>query len=367
MLRTRRFWVTQVLGWSIWIGVAALPRVEYDLRREQAPLAEELGLLFLFLVLGVGLSTLLGVVYDRLPDRWFASRRSQLRLAGVSAGLSIVAAIPCAGAIYIAYASTSWQSPEFIDDIPYSYTAGYAITFLGWSYIYHSARFAESFRRTRERLLRSEAHSQEVRLQALRSQLNAHFLFNSLSSVIGLVQVDPPRAKDMLRDLSSLLRRALEAGGEDTAPLHEEIEFLLQYLRVEQNRFDGELHFDMHIDDAAASVDVPSMLLQPLVENAVKHGSRDSGVRYVEVRGTANDGRVTLEVVNTGSLTGSLEIADDASTKSSGTGLRLVRERLATCYPETGQLDLLEEGDRVIACVRYDLRERRADAGRTRA
>jgi len=159
----------------------------------------------------------------------------------------------------------------------------------------------------------------EAGLIELQSRVQPHFLFNTLNTAIALVRVDPNRAEEVLEDLSELFRAALGALDGDST-LGEEIRLARLYLAIEGMRFGKRLEVEWDVDDSLADVRVPSLLLQPLVENAVRHGvePNDAGGR-VQIRARARNGRAWLQVVNT---------VGSASAPGHGIGLVSARERL---------------------------------------
>jgi two-component system LytT family sensor kinase len=180
----------------------------------------------------------------------------------------------------------------------------------------------------RNELIYREEEKQLVhaRLTTLRSQINPHFLFNTLNSITSLIRTDSERAREMTRRLSSIFRKSLDDTG-DTHTLASEIDFLDDYLSIESVRFgDDRFRVVKELDERTLGVQVPSLLLQPLVENAVKHGiaCRTQGgtvrISSAEVRGGTE---ITIE--NDGPETGPL---DAASLFPKGVGLRNVAERL---------------------------------------
>jgi two-component system, LytTR family, sensor kinase len=156
-------------------------------------------------------------------------------------------------------------------------------------------------REERERELR--LLNTQMELAALRSQLNPHFLFNALNAVNALVGVNPEQARRVLEMLADLLRYTLETGKQDVVSLSEELEFVRKYLAIEQERFGKRLQTRIEADDALLDAHIPPMLIQPLVENAVKHGISPKaigGTVTVRVFAESGGGRLCVEVSDDG-------------------------------------------------------------------
>jgi two-component system LytT family sensor kinase len=177
------------------------------------------------------------------------------------------------------------------------------------------------------------AAAMQARFDALRSQINPHFLFNVLNAAISLIWSEPEKTRWILVKLSSILRRLLR-GGEDFVPLSREIEFVDDYLSLEVARFGADrLAIEKHLDPRALDVSVPSMLLQPLVENAVRHG----------ISPKVGGGVVRIEAAREGQ-TLRVEVRDNGlgfkETGREGIGLRNVRERLRVGYGGRASLEI---------------------------
>jgi signal transduction histidine kinase len=189
---------------------------------------------------------------------------------------------------------------------------------------------AEAARLEAERA-RLEAQLAEARLTALRSQLDPHFLFNTLNAVASLVGSDPRGVRRMIARLSALLRHTLEESVEPEVPLDEELRVLAQYVEIMEIRFEGRLHVETRVDPEVLGALVPNLILQPLVENAVKHGVSklpNAAVGRIEVTGRRDGDAVVLTVRDNGPV-----LADaDALARQGGVGLRNTRARLAQLY-----------------------------------
>lgn len=145
---------------------------------------------------------------------------------------------------------------------------GYIVS-MAMHYVFRAYERAAAGERS---VLRAEIAAREAELRALRAQIDPHFLFNSLNSISGLVGVDPVRARSMCQRLGDFLRDSLTLGGAGQIPLHREIALVRQYLEIEQVRFGPRLMVGSSVSAHAGTAMVPALLLQPLVENAVRHG-----------------------------------------------------------------------------------------------
>lgn len=189
--------------------------------------------------------------------------------------------------------------------------------------------------------------ARESELKALKAQINPHFLFNSLNSISALATVDGARARDMCIKLSDFLRTTLKLGEKPRITLADELALAKAYLDVERVRFGARLKVEIQADPECERCIVPSLVLQPLVENAVKHG----------IAGLVEGGSIRIEA-HCGAGRLQLEISNEYDRESPapsrhGLGLRNVRERLRAIYENTARLDTSEAGERFI--VQLDL------------
>jgi two-component sensor histidine kinase len=185
-------------------------------------------------------------------------------------------------------------------------------------------RAAEASRERERRALRLEAQLAEARLGALRAQLQPHFLFNALNTISVLMHEDVGRANRVLVLLSQLLRRALDTSMAGEVALEEEIAFIDAYLEIEKVRFDHRLHYRLDVEPGLLDARVPSLILQPLVENAVRHGLAGRLPGLIVVKARRAGAHLKLAVIDSGPGR-----ADDAPD---GVGLSNTRARLQLLY-----------------------------------
>ncbi|HEX3758194.1 MAG TPA: histidine kinase [Kofleriaceae bacterium] len=227
--------------------------------------------------------------------------------------------------------SLIYRSPEALITYGATVGAGYA---------------AESTRRARE-LARLEAALGQAQLEALRSQLHPHFLFNALHTIAAVVREhDERQAVELIERLGDVLRHVLRGSRELEVPLAREVDFLAKYLAIEQARFGDRLAVSFAIDGDAADARVPQLIVQPLVENALRHG----------LAPRAEPGRLAIAARRTGDLL-RIEVADDGLglragwDTDDGVGLPNVRARLARMYGPAGRLALASPASGGVVAV----------------
>ena len=201
---------------------------------------------------------------------------------------------------------------------------------------------------SRERLAESERGAAEARLKLLQAQIEPHFLFNTLANLQALIAVDPARAQDMLRHLDSYLRATLASTRHEWDTVAEEFARLKGYLEILAIRMGERLAYELDMPPALAGAKLPPMLLQPLVENAIRHGLEpkvEGG--HVRVSAREEDKQLVLVIEDTGLGFGS------SQTTGTGVGLAHVKERLAAVY---GAAASMETGDNDGGGVKVTLR-----------
>jgi hypothetical protein len=233
----------------------------------------------------------------------------------------------------------------------------------------------ENIRLQRKRV-EQEQLAQELRLQsskselkALRAQINPHFLFNALNAIASLIHTDPARADEAVEQLAEVFRYTLRRSDSEWAPLDQELTFARAYLDVEQARFGQRLTFTIDSDHLAPAPLIPSMLLQTLLENAVKHGvSQERGPGRIDVVVRLTPDQITLEVRNTGPAVAppgvprrdpSTREADGSAARSGqggeGFGLHSVRERLKGHFGDRASFTLTRDEQAGVTVARIDM------------
>jgi len=197
--------------------------------------------------------------------------------------------------------------------------------------------FYSRYRERESHAAQLEARLAQAQLEALRMQLNPHFLFNTLHSIAALVRSQENQAAvKMIAGLSELLRHSLENAGQQEVSLREELDFIEGYLEIQQQRFSDRLQIELKIAPETLSASVPNMILQPLVENAIRHGvARRHGGR-VEISAARTDGQLQIEVYNDGARLP----AEWRLGEADGIGLSNTQARLQQVYGDVYQFEV---------------------------
>lgn len=214
----------------------------------------------------------------------------------------------------------------------------------GWLCFYFFYHIFERLQRMQVEQLRLAASAKEAELRALKSQVNPHFLFNSLNSLRALIDEDAPRARESVTRLANMLRYSLQSGQLETVPFEEELRIVEDYLALEQIRHESRLRLRWEIDAEVCGCGVPPMLLQTLVENAVKYGistRRDGG--EITIRARVVDQALQICVTNPGDLSAPASTSAAKAGSSTGVGLRNASERLKLLFGGRAQLTLTAE------------------------
>lgn len=320
-----QFWSLQLGGWLGW-GLSFFVGTIFWGKSEQYELY-----LPVVTLIGMLLSLVLRAVYKRIWDRpgW------QLG-ATVLFGSYLMAAIwwVARSTIFFTFISPE-KAPELntFSDL-YSYVEGITSAYfvlLSWSALYCGIKYAQLLQEEREQGLKVSAMAHESQLKMLRYQLNPHFLFNTLNAISTLIlEKDTELANTMVTRLSHFLRYSLDNDPMQKISLAQEIEALQLYLSIEKVRFEERLQLEIDLDEASGKALIPSLLLQPIVENSIKYAiasSVDGG--KIRVAGKVFAGDLLLELSDDGP---GLDLEHNGMPVGSGVGLVNTRERLAELY-----------------------------------
>ncbi len=228
-----------------------------------------------------------------------------------------------------------------------TYIFQFSIVFFGWSLIYFTVNFFFNYRQSEVEKWRLEAAVKDAELQALKSQINPHFIFNSLNNIRSLVAEDQEKAREMITHLSGLLRYSVQFNNQEKVSLEDELQVVKNYLRLESIQFEDRLQYKLDIGPETLEYKVPPMVVQMLVENAIKHGiSNLPSGGEVNVNSRLEGDSLLVEVLNTGQL------KDEVT--GTGIGLRNASERLGLLFGKLSDLKI-ENVQGNMVCARFSI------------
>lgn len=330
------FWWLQLGGWVFW-GVFVKYLYTTEVLNEEIPRYHLY--VAIISVIGLLITLVLRYVY-----RWTLKKPFWVQGLAFLASTSVAAYawMKCRSYIFTVYVEDdqsfdAWveklgDAAEIYESVAYfsTFTSGWTVM-AAWSVLYFGIKYHRVFQQVTESALKSSAMAHEAQLKMLRYQLNPHFLFNTLNAISTLIlERDTELANRMVAKLSSFLRFSLDNDPLQKISLEEELEAISLYLDIEKVRFEERLQLEVDIEEEARRAHIPSLLLQPLVENAIKHGiARSEAGGTVRIAARVFAGELLLELSDDGpgcTLTGG-ELPNDG-----GVGIRNTRERLAELY-----------------------------------
>ncbi|MEO8588266.1 MAG: histidine kinase [Flavobacteriales bacterium] len=341
------YWATQLAGWGLYIGFFLL--LSYlDGSYEPTKLR---GWVLVFAI-GVGISHAMRavIVRNQWLDHSVGFTLPRLMLSALLLGVS---AFIVEGAVH-----------DLLFPADGSHFTGAPLDLLGnvinwtlllfiWSFAYFAYIYFIRHRRDEIRNLRLETANRDNQLNALRAQMNPHFMFNALNGIRALIDENPEQAKRAITQLSAILRNAMATVKRKTVPLGEEVDIVKAYLALEAMRFEERIRVHFDVDASLEREPVPPMLVQTLVENAVRHGIAklpQGGDLYIAAhRGLDH---LVVSVKNTGHY-------EPGHISGTGIGLRNTRKRLEMLYGTNARLAITNQDGMVITEVEIPLRSTR--------
>jgi two-component system LytT family sensor kinase len=343
-------WARILGGWSLFGLFMAL---EAYLLEGQSGRAVSLRLIFVREMIYAYVWAGLTPVVLHLVRRFRIERSRLTRTVAIHTGASILIAVVHKALFGILFGSYrilfesvpfSWvaQLRNLLAFVDYGVLLYWMILVIDYAFEYY-----RQYRKKEIQASRLEAQLAKAQLQALKMQLHPHFLFNTLNAISVLIQKSPDMAQKMLGQLSNLLRLTLDQDGEQLVSLKTELDFLDHYLQIERTRFGERLTVRLQVDPEALDAEVPTMILQPLVENAIRHGVNEQrGPAVITVSARRINGSLRLEVQDNGK-----GLSEDGNGRA-GIGLSNTHARLHQLYGQDHRLELVNApGGGIIATV----------------
>lgn len=342
MIRARKvYWFAQIGGWALlsvmlFISNLSLETVHFDKKPDFSQLGTST---VTFFVLGVILTHAMRSLY--ISFGWLNIKLTPLlpRIIGLSIVFAAIMTLFTHFVSIILYAKvSSFSLVEYSLDV-------FATTlfFTLWNGVYFTFHFFQRSKEQEVNNLQLTASHNEIELKNLRSQLNPHFLFNSLNSIRALIDIEPNQAKTNVTKLSNLLRKSLVIGKEQLVTLSEELSIVQDYMDLEKVRFEERVTVIQEHDESLSEILIPPFIIQTLVENAFKHGigKRING-GIIWIKSFAEKDTVTICVINEGEL---------QKETNSGIGIENTKRRLELQYKGSASFKLYQEDEKVIAKI----------------
>ncbi len=344
----RAYWICQTGGWGTVGLVEFLTDTNPPTVRRWVWVAWLVG----FVALGMGITH--GLRALALAREWHSKGIGSLVLrvivASIFCGLIITLV---AGPIAILVQGIEVPPEEWFDS-SVSLVAFSSLIFVGWSIAYFGFHYYRAYQGAALKQARLESSLRHAQLETLRGQLDPHFLFNSLNTIRSLIPLEATSAREAVNELASVLRTTLYETRESTIPLRMEMETVRQYLALEQRRHCDRMSVHVHMADAVADDPVPPLLIQTLVENAVKHGIEpNEGGGRITVNAVREGGTLEIRISNPGRLSQSQGEAPNRQSRNhaGGLGLENSRIRLNLIFGSKASLELHQSTPGTIEAV----------------
>lgn len=293
----------------------------------------------------------------RLLKRWIEFDNLKLNDGFKILGLLIATAL-LFSLVYIAYTkfmyTLVYMRPDALEHPSQSlknniiFILNFIIYFIIWTVFYVAIKGLMELNKGRETRLKLESNLKESQLNTLKGQINPHFMFNSLNNIRGLMLEDVDRARNMLTSLSETLRYSLTKSNVSSIALEDELEMVENYIEISKIQFENRLQFETNIDKASLNTQIPPMIIQMLVENAIKHGIsnlKEGG--KINLVTNIKDSQLLIEVANSGKLR--------SSPNSTQLGLKNIQQRLELLYGEAATFSLEEIENKVVATIKIPI------------
>ena len=342
-----KYWVFQVAGWGAFALVNTFFAYSFDKLADKQDVFLFFGRLGIFVALGLVMTHLMRFVIIRLNTLQQPFDKQILQFLLITLFFSVV----------VSYFNTrllahyGWLSPNEIQIIDknllllvMSGAFYFFVYFFIWNLIYFTYHYVSKSRKQQLDTLQLEALVKELELKTIKAHINPHFIFNALNSIRALIDEEPSRARRAVTELSNILRSSLKAEKGETVTFDEELKIVRDYLALESMRFEDRLQVSYEIDEETLELQVPPMMMQTLVENAIKHGiSKQVRGGVVQISSGIEKGQHIMRVQNTGVLKGGVN--------NGGFGLSSTQDRLSLLYGDKARFEIKQKEENLVAAT----------------
>jgi sensor histidine kinase YesM len=323
------YWWCQIAGW----GANALVNIFFSWTFKGVVNAQFIGRVLILTVIGVGLTHLMRWVLIRLNVLMKSFERQLVYFLAITISFSFLLASLMLFLFSRFHLIEETEQKFSLASRLIGTSFNAFVTLLVWNLIYFIYHYVERFRNQQIEALQTESLIRELQLQTIKSHINPHFIFNALNSIRALIDENPERARKAVTELSNILRNSMLAEKVETVPFEKELNIVKDYLALEQMRFEERLQVQFEIEERTLTNPVPPMMLQTLVENAIKHGiSKNIKGGTVTIVSRFSEGRHLLSVRNSGTL--------ESGPIAEGFGVSGTQNRLRLMYGDKASFSL---------------------------
>lgn len=336
------YWTTQFLGWLFYYFIIGINLFTNNNLNEKT-----VGMLISMYAASVGLTHFLRLFFIKKEYINLKINRLFPRaiISSIVVGTILVLYQNVIDRWVFRYDTSPIDAGTFFQELLIDSIAGSILIFL-WVVFYFAYQYFDKSRREEIKNLQWEALQNQIELNNLKSQLNPHFMFNSLNSIRALIDINQKDAKESITKLSTLLRTSLLMGKKNVVSIEEEINLVKNYLDLEKIRFEERLRVKWNITEESKEVEIPPLMIQTLVENSIKHGiSKKMEGGEIQISARIESDTCLIEIRNPGELASALD-------ENASIGLKNTRDRLRLMFGNKGSFELNQEAGDVVARIR---------------
>jgi two-component system, LytTR family, sensor kinase len=334
--RLPKYWLFQAAGWSMFIVTNIFFAVTFDKLNPTM-----IGRLIVFVCIGISFSHIMRIVIRRSNILQRPLNQQIFGIIGITVLFSVIVGIFESMFTSLFQLRNSQENLQPESEVIISNAFFCFVYFFIWNCIYFIYHYIDKSRNQQLDTLKLQALVKELELKTIKAHINPHFIFNALNSIRALIDENPSRARDAITELSNILRSSMQAENLETVSLERELDIVRDYLALEHIRFEDRLHVEYEIDEDTLDQPVPPMMLQTLVENAIKHGiSKNLNGGVVRIISDYRENRHELIVRNTGKLNGGMN--------KDGFGLNSTANRLGLLFGNSARFEIHDTEDNMV-------------------
>jgi len=330
-----KYWWCQILGWSAYF---ALNCFSYYTQDKSVLKVIDFVNLLIFTTLGILSTHLFRMLINRQNWVTYSSEKQIFLFFSMVTGTGVTLYITYNALMYFVF---KYKQEDVVTSIIKGLVSAFVISFIWWM-IYYIWHYIERNRSSQVDQLKLETTVKELELKTIKAQLNPHFIFNALNSIRALVDENPQRARTAITELSNILRSSMQTEKAETVSLENELNIVKDYLALEHIRFEERLNVRYEIDPDTLELQVPPMMLQTLVENAIKHGiSRIIKGGSVYINSSLKGMQHVITIENTGQIV-------ENSINGHGFGLQSTRQRLSLLFGSRASFEIRNKDEQTV-------------------